>query len=185
MTSQTRDLRSRTAAAQSRVRLNMAGKPLRIAVLGPNLEEIQETGTVKRYQIRDALKDDGHSPFFPEDCIDENAPTLAWLTVERQMLSDDSVDLIIILHTEKSFGVLTEIGNFQGIPEIQEKTAILFPSRFYTPDESLPANTVQDYHAKKLYTDDEMNMCHLVGECRYWARVMQIGAWTDLERQRF
>ena len=44
--------------AQSRIRENyLHGKRLRVAVLGPNLDDVQEVGTLKRYQIRDALKD--------------------------------------------------------------------------------------------------------------------------------
>lgn len=186
MTSQSDIFSERIVASQSRASENsMQGKGLRIAVLGPNLDNLQDTGTLKRYQISDALKDDGHEPFFPESYIEASDPNQVWLRVERQMLSDESVDLVIILHTDSSFGVLSEISNFLDVPDIHGKSAILFPAQFYMPNENLPANTVQAYYSRKIYTDDEMRACHLVEECRKWAYARRIGNWPGMEFQEF
>ena len=182
MTDRLAPFRDRIVAAQSRVQDNrIREKKLCVAVLGPNLDNIQDFGTQKRYQVRDALEDDGHDSFFPENRIDTSDSTQVWLRTERQMLSDDSIDLVIILHTESSFGVLAEIANFVDVPEIHSKTAILYPARFYQPDQNLPANIVQAYYVRKLYTDDEMEACHVVQECRKWAHTLRIGDWSDLE----
>ena len=172
--------------AQSRIRENyLHGKRLRVAVLGPNLDDVQEVGTLKRYQIRDALKDDGHDPFFPESYIDTDDPTRLWIEDERQLLSDSEVDLVIVLHTEKSFGAFTEIANFVSVPAIFGKMAILFPSQLYTPSESLPANTVQGYYVRKIYTVDELEKCHLVAECRKWVSDRLNENWAGLSGQEF
>ena len=152
---------------------------LRIAVLGPNLEEIRDAGTRKRYQIRDALADLGHSPFFPEDLIDES---LDWIGQERVLLAGEDVDLIIILHTNDSWGALAEIANFVSVPEIRTKTVVFFPIEHYTPTRSLPANIVQSYFVKMPYTDNHLEVCQLVSECERWARDMQNGYWPGLDR---
>ena len=74
----------RIVAAQSRVRDNrIREKSLCVAVLGPNLDNIQDSQ--KRYQVRDALEDDGDS-FFPENRIDTSDSTQV-LRTERQILS--------------------------------------------------------------------------------------------------
>lgn len=153
---------------------------LRIAVLGPNLDEIRDAGTRKRYQIRDALDDLGHSPFFPEDVID--SWSLDWIGQERDLLAGDDVDLIIILHTNDSWGVFGEIANFVSVPEIRTKTAVFFPIEHYTPTRNLPANIVQSYSVKKPYTDDHLRACQLVSDCEKWARDMQNGYWQGLDR---
>ena len=153
---------------------------LRIAVLGPNLDEIGDAGTRKRYQIRDALADLEHSPFFPEEFIDSSS--LDWIGQERALLASDDVDLIIILHTNDSWGVFGEIANFVSVPEIRTKTAVFFPSEHYTPTRSLPANIVQSYFVKMPYTDDHLKSCQLVSECEKWARDMGNGYWQGLDR---
>ena len=66
------------------------------------------------------------------------------------------------------------------IPEIRAKTAVLVPSEFYTPNESLFANTVREYFMKLPYTDYHFRVCQLVDECRRWARDVQIGNWPGL-----
>lgn len=155
-------------------------RSLRIAVLGPNLDEIRDAGTRKRYQIRDALKDLGHSPFFPEEFIDSSS--LDWIGQERDLLAGDDVDLIIILHTNDSWGVFGEIANFVSVTEIRTKTAVFFPIERYTPTRSLPANIVQSYFVKMPYTNDHQEACQLVSECENWARDMQNGYWQGLDR---
>ena len=107
--------------------------PLRIAVLGPSLDGEGNSGSQKRRQIARALKEDGHDTFFPEDHVRRENPALL-VVQEHQLLSDDSVDLVIILHTEDSSGVLVEIGNFAGTPEITNKTGVLFPFQHYKPE---------------------------------------------------
>ena len=64
MTSQADAFRfsNQSAAKWSDVEERSAGVSLRIAVLGPNLDDINSVGTQKRYQIRDALEDYGHQP---------------------------------------------------------------------------------------------------------------------------
>ena len=59
-----------------------------------------------------------------------------------------------------------EIANFVSVPEIKAKTAVLFPSRHYSPDESIPGNTVRAYLIKFAYTDEHFRVCQLVSECR-------------------
>lgn len=163
----------------------LSRESLRVAILGPNLENIQEAGTQKRYEIRDALQDDGHEPFFPECLIDTSDASQLWIQVEQELLGEPEVDLVIILHTPEAFGSLTEIANFVSVPEIHCKTAILFPSQFYQPDANLPANTVQGYYVRKIYTEHELKECHVVAECRKWAVDRRNGDWPGLESQQF
>ena len=151
--------------------------PLSIAVLGPGLEADNDPGTTKRKQIRDALAKDGHRPFFPEEIVSLNRPFEAVLEEERRILISSDVDLVIILHTDTSFGALMEIANFVSVPEIKAKTAVLFPSRHYSPDESIPGNTVRAYLIKFAYTDEHFRVCQLVSECRKWACERAIGNW--------
>ena len=150
---------------------------LSVAILGPGLGTDDDQGAVKRMQIRDALANDGHSPFFPEEIVTLNQSSEAVLEEERQILSRPNVDLVIILHTSTSFGALMEIANFVSVPEIKAKTAVLFPSRYYTPDESIPGNTVRAYLIKFAYTDEHFRVCQLVSECRKWACERAIGNW--------
>ena len=185
MTSQADAFSNRSAAKRSEIEQRSAGVSLRIAVLGPNLNDISNVGTQKRYQIRDALEDDGHQPFFPERELDTSDASQLWLELERRLLSDDSVDLIIIFHTEGGFGVLAEIANFVSVPEIHAKAAILFPAKFYMPSQSLPANTFQAYHDKMQYTDQDMAVCRIVDQCIDWASERRNESWPGLMSQVF
>ena len=165
--------------AAAKTNRELPGRSLRIAVLGPNLDELRDAGTLKRYQIRDALADLGHSPFFPEDVIDSSS--LNWIGQERDLLAGDEVDLIIILHTNDSWGVFGEIANFVSVPQIRTKTAVFFPIEHYTPTRSMPANIIQNYLVKMPYTDDHMRACQLVSDCEKWAQDMQNGYWPSLD----
>ena len=159
----------------------LSDRPLRIAVLGPSLADIRDIGARKRLQIRDALMDQGHAPFFPEDVIDSSAPD--WIGQERELLLNDSVDLVIILHTKNSWGAFSEVANFASFPEIRIKTAVLFPSEHYEPMNSLPANIVQSYFVRLPYTDRHMELCQLVSECVKWADDKRNGVWPELPSQ--
>ncbi|MCE2457363.1 MAG: hypothetical protein J4G14_06055 [Dehalococcoidia bacterium] len=153
-------------------------RSLTIAVLGPNLENLDDTGTLKRYQIRDALLDMGHRAFFPEHHIDSTAPD--WIGQEQDLLRDDTVDLVIILHTENSWGAFGEISNFVSILDIQMKTAVLFPIEHYKPTQGMTGNIVQGYFVRMPYTYEQMEICQLVSECTQWAQQRQIGIWPEL-----
>ena len=185
MTSQADAFSNQSAAKRSDVEERSAGLSLRIAVLGPNLDDIGNVGTQKRYQIRNALENDGHQPFFPERELDTSDASQLWLELERQLLGDESVDLVIIFHTEDGFGVLAEIANFVSVPEIHAKAAILFPAKFYTPNRSLPANTVQAYHDKMQYTDQDMAICRIVDQCIDWASERRNESWPGIVSQGF
>ena len=63
-------------------------------------------------------------------------------------LSSPAVDLVIVLQTQDSWGVATEIGAFSIVPEITFKTAILMPGEHYTPDSGFLSNTVDLYPVK-------------------------------------
>ena len=127
MTNREEAFPARIAAKRRELADNLSKARLCIAVLGPNLEEIRDIGTVKRHKIADALVDDGHEAFFPEMRLENSDPDTPWVEQERKLLSDSTVDLVVILNTEDSGGVLIEIGNFISVPEIHSKTAILFP----------------------------------------------------------
>ena len=154
-------------------------RPLKIAVLGPSLDNVDDPGTRKRRQIFDALKDDGHYPFFPETYVDKSQPFDIWIEQERIILSDPEVDLVIVLNTPTSIGVMLEVGNFVSVPEIRIKTAIMHPIEYYTPDDSLAANTIRAYLVQLPYTQEHMSVCQLVSECRIWVRRRQIGEWPS------
>ena len=158
---------------------------LRIAVMGPGLGNPDDPGTRKRLQIRDALVDDGHNPFFPEDYATTDPPFISLLEQEHLILSGSGVDLVIFLHTTTSIGVATELGYFIGNPEIKAKSAVLFPIQFYTPDESLVANTVREYFIKMPYNDTHFATCQLVSECRKWANDRATGNWQVLQPHQF
>ena len=164
---------------------NAPGKSLRIAVLGPNLDDADNIGTRKRRQIANALEADGHETFFPEQYVAMDNPFVPWVEQERQLLSGSDVDLIIILHTEDSAGVLVELGNFVSVPEISFKTGVLFPFQYYSPTQSLSANTAQAYFAKVQYTEEELESCQMVAECRRWAYDRKRGVWPVLPPKEF
>ncbi len=160
---------------------------LRIAVLGPDLKDLRAKGTVKRYQIADALEDDGHEAFFPEQYIDRSVDAAIWVEQERKMLRDANVDLIIILVAEGSIGVASEIGNFVVEPDICSKTAVLFPERHYRPKEGigLTANSLKVYWTKMFYTEEQLDICELVPVSRRWADDRLKGTWRFLPSEKF
>ena len=147
-------------------------RSITVAVLGPALNN--QRGGQKRRQIHEALKNDGHNPFFLEDCVINDPTAESILDQERTILSDPGVDLVIILQTRDSVGVIAEISNFVSVPEIKFKAAILSPAEFYNPNESVVANTVRDYFIKMPYTNRLFNTCQLVSECRKWANDVAI-----------
>ena len=163
--------------AKARAKADEASPRLSVAVLGPGLNAPEDLGGQKRRQIREALENDGHRPFFPEDCVDLDPVSSLFVEQERELLADASVDLVIILHTSSSKGVLVEIGNFVSVPEINGKTAVLFPSVYYTPDESLAANTARGYPVRMPYSDNHFESCQLVSECRKLTQDRAMGRW--------
>lgn len=182
------DLAERFSQEISARRRELADRLLKdslyIAVLGPNLKDIGNPGTLKRHQIADSLENDGHITFFPENHVQYTDPSMPWVDQERELLSDSSVDLVIILHTDHSAGVLMEIGNFVSVPEISLKTAVLCPTKHYKPTENLFGNTVQ-YFTNMQYTDEHLASCELVAECKQWAYTLQKGKWPSLQSEVF
>lgn len=160
----------------------MVTSPLRIAVLGPGLGSPSAPGFRKRRQIREKLAADGHQPFFPEDpgLLNPLYPLEPLLEQERRLLSDSHVHLVIILYTSESYGAAQEIAYFMGVPEIKSKTAVLYPSQYYTPNDNLPANTVREYFVRLPYTKEHFEVCQLVDECRKWAFDMESGIWPGI-----
>ena len=155
------------------------------AVLGPSVSGSADSpGGRKRKQIRDALSADGHHPFFPEERVSPSPLGLSLLEQERILLDGPDVDLMIILHTGASAGVLQEIAHFASYPEIMAKAGVLYPSEFYRTGENLPSDTVGRYLVKMLYSDHHFQVCSLVLECRGWANTMATGRWP-LQYQRF
>ena len=155
---------------------------LSIAVLGPSLDDGEANrGGRKREQIRDALQQDGHRPFFPEDRVasDPSGPSL--LEQERLLLGDANVDLIIILYTATSYGVLQEIANFEPYPNIKGKTAVLYPFALYQPGASLFSDTLSEYLVRMSYSDLQFDECTLVFECRKWANLRGKGQWATFK----
>jgi hypothetical protein len=165
----------------------MSPTGIRIAVLGPGLGSPDSPGFKKRQQIRDRLEAEGHYPFFPEDpgLLQPENPIEPFLEQEWRLLSSPDVHLVIMLHTKESIGVVSEISYFMGIPEIKAKTAILTPIELYSPNESLPANTVRSYFVKLPYTDRHFDVCQLVEECIKWASDRQAGNWPGIVPFRF
>ncbi len=155
---------------------------VRIAILGPGLSSPTDAGFQKREQIRNTLMSDGHQPFFPEDpgMLVPNHPLEPILEQQQRLLSSPDIQLIIVLYTPKSIGAAFELGHIMAIPEIKSKTAVLFPSEYYSPNQTLAANTVREFFARLPYTDTHFQVCQLVDECRRWARDMQIGNWPGL-----
>ena len=161
----------------------MVSSGLHIAVLGPGMgSPSDDPGIRKRRQIRDKLADDGHLPFFPEDpgLLVPLYPLEPLLEQERRLLSESEVQLVIILYTPTSFGAGQEIAYFMGIPKIKCKTAVLYPSQYYMPNDNLPANTVREYFVRLPYTEKHFEVCQLVDECRKWASDMKCGIWPGI-----
>ena len=159
---------------------------LSVAVLGPSVGDSgSNPGGQKRKQIRDALCADGHRPFFPEERVKSNPLGPSLLEQERVLLDSPDVDLVIILHTATSAGVLQEIAHFASFPEIMAKTAVLYPGEFYRPGENLPSDTISRYLVRMLYSERHFQVCSLVLECRSWANTMAVGRWVAFESHRF
>lgn len=138
-------------------------RSLSVAIVGPKLTYPTEAVRNKRSQIFQLLKDAGHRPFFPERHININRP---WVLGEVEFLSSPAVDLVIVLQTQDSWGVATEIGAFSLVPAITFKTAILMPGEHYTPDSGFLANTVDLYPVKVRYTSQDFEECCLLEDCR-------------------
>lgn len=171
---------ARSAAAKGQLNLRLS---LSIAVLGPGFGVPLSDGGKKRQQIRDALVHDGHNPFFPEEAgvtLDPLDPVA--LDQEVELLSDPNVHLIFLLHTDGSAGVMGEIYRFYGVPEIETKTAVMIPAKYYRPQENVFGNTVQRYRTKFPYDDYLFETCQLVSECRRWAETMATGQWPTRQR---
>ena len=62
-----------------------------VAVVGPGLSDNPDSW--KRIQIRSALREDGHKPFFPEDFVASDPAGESILAQERAILSRPDVDL--------------------------------------------------------------------------------------------
>ncbi len=155
---------------------------MRIAVLGPGSGLPSDEGFQKRKLIRDKLAADGHQSFFPEDELSLAAdnPFEPLLSQEQRLLSNPEVHLIIILCTPTSIGAQQEIASFVDVPELKAKTVVLYPSRYYKPNENLAANTVRAYLVKFPYTDYHFKVCQLVDECRKWAKDREAGLWPGI-----
>ena len=164
------------------IRPDLVERSLRVAVLGPSLNR-DDLGSQKRRQIRDALKNDGHDPFFPEHEVDADDPFESILSQERTILSQTTVDLVIVIHTATSMGVLQEIARFEGYPEIKAKTAILFPLDFYN-ELGVPSNTVRNYLVNQPYTDYQLEECLVVRSCRMWASARKNDMWPKRSSYR-
>ena len=153
------------------------GSRLRIAVLGPGLHNPTSEGGVKRQQIYDALDNDGHTPFFPEQYVSLNPLSAPAIEQERLLLSAPDVDLVIILCTTWSPGAIGEIYNFVSVPAIKAKAAVLFPVQYYWPDDNLTANTAQAYRVRLPYSNEQFKACSLVSDCRKWALDCSTDKW--------
>ena len=153
-------------------------RKLSIAVLGPGLGSPLSAGGKKRTQIRDALLDDGHLPFFPEErgiLHDPLGETL--LDQGRQVLSDPGVDLIVVLHTRDSAGVMGELYRYYDVPEIESKMAVMVPIELYNPQGGVFGDIILRYRTRFPYNKFLFETCELVSECRMWAKTMAMGEW--------
>lgn len=162
------------------------GDGLIIAILGPVPSDDQkEIFGWKRNQIRAVLRNDGHRPFFPEDCT-KNDPTLpSLLQQEVLLMSSTVVDLVILFHTESGSGTLQEIGKFDSYPSILNKTRVLFPMKFFHPGANLFSNSLSEYAVKSPYTDEHLSTCSVLYECRKWASERAKEIWSLMQPQTF
>ena len=158
------------------------GDRLTIAVLGPKSGvNNSDPGGMKRREILDALEQDGHNPFFPEDKVAPDPAGLRLLEQERLLLRNPEVDLVVILYTYSSPGALQEIAYFTADPVIVSKTGILYPYDFYDPGGNLFTDTLSEYHVKQPYSKHHLENCSVVGECRKWASARENGIWSLME----
>ena len=157
---------------------------LRVAVLGPGLQNPDDPGSKKRRQIFQALKDDGHDPFYPEEIVDDS-PTTFILGEERRALIDPNIHLVLILHTS-THGVSQELSSFSHVREIVAKTAVLFPLEHYYPEDGgVPPNTACEFPVRFPYTEEQFVSCRLVSECQKWAEQRLTYRWPGLTPHRF
>ena len=156
--------RDRISTKAAELLENLQSRKLGIAVLGPALNNADDSlGARKRRQIHDALKQDGHRPFFPEDLVAKGPKALP---AERELLSRDTVDWVILLHTKQARGTFLEVGHFIEFPEIVGKTTVLYPLDLHE-DDGLMTNTVRTFWSSPvLYTDHDLASCKVVAECR-------------------
>ena len=159
-------------------------RTLKVAVLGSSLENTDDPDTRKRLQIYKALQEDGHSPFFPENCINEDPLVIPILQQETTLLEDPAVDLVLILHTDNSIGVANEIVRFSEEPEILAKSAVLFPEKYYKPSTNITANEAYRYFQKMAYSKAQFDECWLVLECLMCANARATGLWRGFDFNR-
>ena len=156
---------AQTTAENVRQRIGEPGphhRSLSIAILGPAVGGSSNAGGRKRQQIRRQLREAGHCPFYPEERI---GPDGLWVDRERAVLSDASVDLIIVLQTDDSIGVMGELTAFVTEDAIVAKTAVLTPARYYRPEQSFLANAVSYYRVRVPYTERQFVECRLLNDC--------------------
>ena len=149
--------------ARRRARTVGTERSLSVAVLGPAVGDSAGSGGRKRQQIYDALAERGHRPFFPEDRVESDS---LWVAREIEILSASDVNLIIVLQTADSIGVMGELPAFVTYEAIVSKTAVLTPAQYYKPTESFLANAVSYYHARVAYTQQDFDECCLLNDCR-------------------
>ena len=136
---------------------------LSVAVLGPALDDSPGSGGWKRQQIYDALVDLGHRPFYPEDRVE---PDSLWVASEIEILSAPDVNLVVVLQTPDSIGVMGELPAFVREVALVSKTAVLTPAQYYKPTESFLANAVSYYRVRIPYTQQHFDECRLLNDCR-------------------
>ena len=139
-------------------------RKLSIAVLGPEIRFPLAPGGKKKQQLRDRLLQDGHRAFYPEEKM---GPDGVLLRREVEMLSDSSVDLVIILQTVDSMSVAQELGAFVLVEDIVAKTAVFTPDQYYKPGQGLAANTVSQFRVHRPYSEEQFTTCHLVDICKW------------------
>ena len=139
-------------------------RKLSIAVLGPEIRFPLAPGGRKKQQLRNRLLEDGHRAFYPEEKM---GPDGVLLRREVEMLSNSSVDLVIILQTVDSMSVAQELGAFVLVEDIVAKTAVFTPDQYYKPGQGLAANTVSHFRVHRPYSEKQFTTCHLVDICKW------------------
>ena len=103
-----------------------------------------------------------------ENLVSEGSPNL--LSEEREILSRDTVDWIVMLCARGAYGPPAEIVGFTDYPEIIRKTTILFPYDLYN-DDGFVANVIRcSWSPPLLYTEEQLASCSVVAECKGLAR---------------
>ena len=175
MEQHTNDIAQRAIAATKVIRaIEFQKQDKRLAVLGPGEGE---DGRWKREQIRDVLRSEGYDSFFPEDAgIRVDEPGYLSLRQELDMLRQDNV-LPIMLMTEHSMGIRTEVARFFDEPDIMDKLTLLFPKDYYDPEHNDTSRIAREVKQVHLYTQTELQDCLLLSECRKWAQEWSTGKW--------